>query len=244
MIGLFFLGKELEELWGSRRFVIFYLLCGVGAGFCVFLNDLGFYLYANYFSSAPRLGEAFYPMSSTIGASGAILGLMTAYGLYYPDRSVLVYFVIPLRISYFIIFSAVSALFFQFTGIWPGVSHLAHFGGILTAIIYFRIFKSNSYYRAGNHTLDLFFTWILSPFKRKPRMSVYENPNPYRKPEETFFRKPTLGLDETKMTDLEVEMKIDELLGTISKKGLKGLGVEEQLFLDRVSRLYRHKFPN
>ncbi len=243
MLGLFFFGKELEEMWGPKRFTFFYLACGIGAGLVVFLNDLGFHLFARYFSSNPRLDEFFYPTSRTVGASGAILGLLTAYGLYWPERSILVYFIIPLRISYFIIFSAASALFFQFTGIWPGVSHLAHFGGILSAVIFFRFRIKDSYYRAGNHTLDQFFAWLKLPFKRKPKMSIYENASSYRQPEQSFFKRPALGLDETKMTDVEVEMKIDELLGTISKKGLKGLSVEEQLFLDRVSRLYRHKFP-
>ncbi|MBL8994821.1 MAG: hypothetical protein JNM63_15850, partial [Spirochaetia bacterium] len=120
-----------------------------------------------------------------------------------------------------------------------------------TGILYFRFARRNSLFRAGNHTLDEFFTGIGNIFrsKRGPRYQGPTHPDDpgfqsnVRKGGFSFFQKKNDSLDENKMNDAEVEAKIDELLQVISRKGLKGLSIEEQLFLDRVSRLYRHKFP-
>ena len=83
MLSLFMFGCELERYWGSRRFFQYYCLTGIGAGLCVFLIP------SNY-------------LTSTIGASGAIYGVLLAYGLTFPDRVLYMYMLFPLQAKYFV----------------------------------------------------------------------------------------------------------------------------------------------
>lgn len=242
MFLLFILGREMEQYFGTKNFVLYYLVCGLGAGICIYGYDWITYLITGQAASG----------TGTLGASGAIMGLLLAYGLFYPDRQMLLFFIIPIKMKYFLVGTAIlSAFFMIFANLWPGVSHVGHLGGMLTGILYFRFMRRNGLFRAGNHTLDEFFSVIGGVFRGR-RKSGYQGPihpddpgfsSPVRKGGVSFFRKKDDNLDENKMNDAEVEAKIDELLQVISRKGLKGLSIEEQLFLDRVSRLYRHKFP-
>jgi membrane associated rhomboid family serine protease len=120
MLALWMFGPELEERWGTRRFLSFYALCGVGAG----LFSM-FYL----FSPVTR----FLPV---IGASGAVLGLLTAYACYFPDRQVLLFFVLPIRVWMLVAGYAVLSLVFALSQRGGVVAHLIHFGGIAVAFAY------------------------------------------------------------------------------------------------------------
>ncbi len=190
------------------------------------------------------------PAPATVGASGAVMGLLLAYGLFYPDREILFFFVIPMKMKFFLLGTFFLSAFFMATGLFKGISHSGHLGGMLTGLIIFMLARKNHLFRPGNHTLNDFFLGIKNTLGLRNRPK-YGPTHPddagfqstVRKSGSSFFAKKNDLLDENKMTDKEIEIKIDELLQVISKKGLKGLSIEEQLFLDRVSRLYRHKFP-
>ena len=114
MLSLYMFGKTLEETWGTERFLRFYFICGMGAGLCVIV--------AGYLTSTP-----FIP---TIGASGAIFGLLLAFGMLFPDTIVLVSFLFPVKAKYMVmIFGAIT--FLGSLGANSGVSHIAHLGGML-----------------------------------------------------------------------------------------------------------------
>lgn len=123
MLMLWMFGVEVENLWGTRRFMIFYLLCGAGSGcFSIF--------------------QLFNPVLSSIsiiGASGAVLGVLTAYAYYFPQRQVLLFFVIPVNIRVVVIGYAVFSLYGSLAlhGI---ISHLTHLGGIIVAISYVKLY--------------------------------------------------------------------------------------------------------
>jgi len=122
MLFLWFLGVDLERDWGTRRFLRYYFLCGVGAGVCVVLVAL------------LRPVEMYVP---TLGASGAILGLVLAYGVLYPDRIILFMLIFPMKAKYFAMICGAIA----FLGSWQpggGVSHVAHLGGMLFGYIYLK----------------------------------------------------------------------------------------------------------
>ena len=121
MLALWWFGPELEDIWGGRKFLIFYFVCGIGAGLFSFFN-----LFIN-------------PGVLVIGASGAVLGLLTAYALYYPDRQVLLFFVLPMKMRTLIIGYAVISVLLSFTG-GGKVSHITHLGGIVVAFLYLKIF--------------------------------------------------------------------------------------------------------
>jgi membrane associated rhomboid family serine protease len=123
MLMLWMFGVEVENLWGARRFMIFYLICGAGSGLFSILH-----LFNPVLSSTP-----------VIGASGAVLGVMTMYAYYFPQRQVLLFFVLPINIRVVVLGAALVSLFGSIAphGI---ISHLTHLGGILVAICYIKLY--------------------------------------------------------------------------------------------------------
>jgi len=117
MFALWMFGSELDYMWGSRRFLTFYLLCGIGGGL---LNVV--------VNSAP-----------TIGASGAIMGILVAYGMTFPNRPVMIFpLFIPIPAKIFVIIYAALDLFSGLTATDSGVAHFAHLGGALTGFLLLR----------------------------------------------------------------------------------------------------------
>ncbi len=110
-------GRELEDRWGSAKFLLYYFVSGVGAGLITAL-----------FSKYP-----------VVGASGAIYGLLLAYGVLYPNRIILLMFIFPMKAKYAVILFAALEFFASMRGSADGISHVTHlggmvFGGILLAI--------------------------------------------------------------------------------------------------------------
>jgi len=122
MLSLWWFGAELEYIWGRGKFLLFYFVCGIGSGlFTVF------YLLANQ------------PNVIVIGASGAVLGLLTAYAFYYPQRQILLFGIFPVRMRTLVIGYAAISVFFTFTGGGGNVSHVVHLGGIVIAYLYLKV---------------------------------------------------------------------------------------------------------
>jgi membrane associated rhomboid family serine protease len=121
MLALWMFGSELENLWGTRRFVKYYFFTGIGAGITTAL--------INPHSIIP-----------TIGASGAIYGLLLAYGVTYPDRPILLYFIVPIKAKYFVVLFGMIELVASFSGSHSGIAHLAHLGGLIFGWLYLRGF--------------------------------------------------------------------------------------------------------
>jgi membrane associated rhomboid family serine protease len=121
MLTLWMFGAPIEETWGTRRFLQYYFICGVGAGVCVVLADL----------------LTGYQYQATIGASGAIYGVLLAYGMLFPNQTVLFMFLFPIKAKYLVmIFGAIA-----FLGSFQGggtVSNLAHLGGLIFGFAYMK----------------------------------------------------------------------------------------------------------
>jgi membrane associated rhomboid family serine protease len=121
MLGLWFLGKDLEETWGTDRFLKFFFFCGIGAGLCV--------VALNYLFGTPNV--------LTLGSSGAIYGIFLAAAMLWPDRQIIFYFV-PLKLKYFVmILGAIAFL----SSLRPasGVSDIAHLGGMLFGYLFLQM---------------------------------------------------------------------------------------------------------
>lgn len=121
MLALWMFGTELEWLWGTRRFLRFYFVTGVGAALCSTLVTPN--------STIP-----------IIGASGAIYGLLAAYGLLFPDRILLLYLVIPIKAKYFVLILGLITFWSSLTSTGGGVAHVAHLGGMLFGWLYLKGF--------------------------------------------------------------------------------------------------------
>jgi membrane associated rhomboid family serine protease len=126
MLSLWMFGVELERMWGTKYFTQYYFITGVGAGLTqIILGVLPF-----------PFAEQFYS-SITIGASGAVYGLLLAYGLYFPHRPILMYFIFPVPARYFVMIVGGIALL-SASGDVGGVAHTAHLGGIAAGYLYLK----------------------------------------------------------------------------------------------------------
>jgi len=121
MLTLWMFGSPIEETWGTRRFLQYYFICGVGAGVCVVLANLAF-------------GN---PYQRVIGASGAIYGLLLAYGMLFPNQTVLFSFLFPIKAKYMVMIMGVLAFMASFQG-GGTVSNLAHLGGMVFGFAYMK----------------------------------------------------------------------------------------------------------
>ena len=115
MLTLWMFGTELERVWGTRYFLKYYFATGIGAGVLTVLIALLPFGFAQ---------EIYW--TATIGASGAIFGLLLAYGLYYPDRPIYLYFVFPIPARYFVLIIGAISLFAG-----GGIAHATHLGGVV-----------------------------------------------------------------------------------------------------------------
>jgi rhomboid family protein len=126
MLALWMFGTEIERIWGTRQFVKFYFVTGMGAALLTVLFA------ALPFGFARELQQAV-----VIGASGAIYGLLLAYALYYPDRPVLLALLFPIPAKYFVMIIGAIAFYSSF-GATGGVASATHLGGLIVAYFYLR----------------------------------------------------------------------------------------------------------
>ncbi|MET0638235.1 MAG: rhomboid family intramembrane serine protease [Chitinophagaceae bacterium] len=144
MIALWMFGAQLENYWGSKRFLIFYLVSGLGAAF-LHLAVLYFQLTPIY-NALPGLpmeqqydyiNHPYSPLNgATVGASGAVFGCLAAYGYLFPNTLIYLYFAIPIKAKWFVIIYAGLELFLGVkNSAGDNVAHFAHLGGAIAGII-------------------------------------------------------------------------------------------------------------
>jgi membrane associated rhomboid family serine protease len=133
MFTLWMFGKDLELTWGTRRFLKYYFLCGIGAGVCVVI------------------GNALFGTldTRTIGASGAIYGVLLAFGMLFPDVKVLFFFLFPIKAKYFVMIVGAISFMMTFGSSGGGVSHVAHLGGMVFGYLYLKSGRINKRISAG-----------------------------------------------------------------------------------------------
>lgn len=136
MWSLFIFGSVLERVWGSKKFLLFYFVCGLGAAAVhtgvqaiqahVIMNQIA--------ESLPGAVAKYHSLLGipTVGASGAIYGILLGYGMLYPDsRLTLIFPPVSLKAKWFVIIFAVIELVTGVTGTVEGVAHFAHLGGMI-----------------------------------------------------------------------------------------------------------------
>ena len=118
MLALWMFGTELERAWGTRAFLRYYFVVGIAAAVSTILVS----------STLPFAARTF--STTTIGASGGIYGLLLAYGLSFPNRPILLYFVFPIPAKYFVMILGAIALLMALSDSGGGVAHITHLGGL------------------------------------------------------------------------------------------------------------------
>ena len=117
MLVLFFFGPPLEARWGSKEFIRFYMLCGLGG---------------------VALSFVFMP-SWIVGASAAVYGVMLAFAITWPEAPIYVWGIFPVKAKWLAAFLFVITFMSAFGGAGGGIAHFAHLGGLLTAFLYLKV---------------------------------------------------------------------------------------------------------
>jgi membrane associated rhomboid family serine protease len=125
MLTLWMFGVDLERRWGTRFFARYYLICGLGAAATtLFASLLPLWFSGDLYGSV------------TVGASGAIYGLLVAYAITYPNRPILVFLLFPLPARVAVLLFGAIAFYFSVSDSRGGVAHAAHLGGLLAGYLY------------------------------------------------------------------------------------------------------------
>ena len=120
LFALWIFGQALENLWGTKRFLLYYFLTGIGAGIVQILVSDG----------------------STIGASGSVFGILLGFGMMFPDNRIMLLFPpIPIKAKYFVAMYGLFELFNGLTRTDSGVAHFAHLGGLVVGFILIKLWK-------------------------------------------------------------------------------------------------------
>jgi membrane associated rhomboid family serine protease len=209
--GLWMFGMEIEHIWGPRKFLTFYLMCGVVAGIAQLLL-------------APILDRP----SIVIGASGAVYGVLVAFGMMFPDRYIYLYFLIPVKVKYFVIVLIILGLFSL--GQPTDVANLAHLGGALAGYIYLLIDMK----RIPGHALfQRIGWWWNGMFAPRPEhdddvveAKVFDMNEGLRESQ------PREKNDQS----AEVQKRIDNILDKISRGGYQSLTEDEKKILFEASK--------
>jgi membrane associated rhomboid family serine protease len=207
MLALWMFGMELENTWGSRKFLIFYLLCGIGGAIANLLIT-------------PLLGQA----APTVGASGAVFGVLIGFAMLFPNRLIYLYFLVPVKAKYLITIWIGLELFFGVTGSSGGVAHFAHLGGVAVGLVYMAI------------DLDILplREWLIR-FKGEDARPFADPVRANTDARDAQFFDITTGrpMDRDQRVTQEV---IDEILDKISKGGYQSLTEDEKRILNEASK--------
>ncbi len=210
LLGLWMFAGDLETLWGSRLFLRYYLFCGIGAG--IFIAAMNYFVVVKY---GPNPFAPYAP--TTLGASGAIYGILLAYGLTWPNREVLLYFLIPVKMKYLVIVFGVIEFFGTLTsvkGMGGNISHIGHLGGLVSGLVFILVRSRSGQGRTG-----------AKPASASPWAKLMKKRRLRKKQKEINER-------------IEAKRIIDTLLEKIARDGMSALSDGERSKLDWARHHY------
>lgn len=237
MFALWMFGRTMESVWGPRKFFAFYMLCGIGAGLTQEIWQLGEYYVeglANY--EYVNTGAAMIPMGdylnmwTTIGASGACYAVLLAFGMTFPNETLIIFPIpIPLKAKYFVVVVAAIELFSSFATN-GNVAHFAHLGGMVFGYFIIRHWRRQGARRSGfmgwenyNPPRDGFFKRMRNKFNE-----AMQNRN--ERPNDAHLRGYDNRRDDYEYNERknEKQQEIDRILEKIKKSGYESLTNEEK----------------
>ena len=214
MFALWMFGNAIENAWGPKRFLILYFVCGIGAGLTQELVQYIQFSDIHNFQNVNLGGrivpvEDYLNMLTTVGASGAVYGILLAFGMMWPNSMIYLYFLIPIKTKWFVLIYGLLELFTGFSSI-DNVAHFAHVGGMVFGLLLILYWKNQG--NGGN-----------SKFKIKFNKNKSGN------------GRPKSDWDYNKERHDE-DRKTDEILDKISRGGYDSLTKEEKEFLFKQSK--------
>jgi membrane associated rhomboid family serine protease len=154
MLALWMFGVELERLWGTRFFLRYYAITGIGAGISTVLASFLPFAFTRGMYGA-----------LTIGASGAIFGLLLAYALYFPRREIYMYFLFRVPVRVFVTIVGAVALFSAIGSQHGGMAHVAHLSGLIVGYVYLK--SGNPRFHPIAEVKYRYLKWKINRMRRK-----------------------------------------------------------------------------
>lgn len=234
MLMLWMFARSVEPAWGERRFLIFYLVCGLGAAVCQELVQLVEYhalglagvAQSTYIQAGLRVGD-YLNMWNTVGASGSIYGVLLAFAMTFPNARILLLIPpIPLKAKYMALLCIAIELYSAWHVSGDGVAHCAHLGGMLFGWLLIRRWRRQDKQSANS---GQYWSWTeYKPAKpgKKERLKAW-----WKKVKETARREATDDM-KTPIDDEEREAQkqreIDRILEKIKHSGYSSLSDDEK----------------
>ena len=241
MFALWMFGSVIERVWGPKKFLFYYICCGIGAGMTQELvqyisyqmEGIAAYQYVSA-GGVQMTTDAYINLWTTIGASGAVYGILLAFGMIFPnERLFIIPFPFPIKAKWLIVGYIAIELFSAMSGPGDGVAHMAHLGGMLFGFLLIRYWQHHpdSSGRYGRSNGMDFFDNMKRKFeesqrKRRANMDMNrEEPDPRRESDEEYNARQRRNQEE-----------IDAILDKIRKSGYDSLTKEEKRRLFEQSR--------
>ena len=177
MFALWMFGSVIERVWGPKKFLFYYIVCGIGAGFVqeivqyanYMVEDIAAYQYVN--AGGVQLStDAYINLWTTIGASGAVYAILLAFGMIFPnERLFIIPFPFPIKAKWLVIGYIAIELFSAMSAPGDGVAHMAHLGGMLFGFLLIRYWQKHpdSSQRFGRSRGQEFFEKMKRNFEKR-----------------------------------------------------------------------------
>ncbi len=196
MFILWMFGTEIELTWGTRRFLKYYFLCGIAGGLFTVM---------------------FLPNSPvpTIGASGAIYGLLVAYAIMFPNRLLYIFFLFPVKVKWAVLAFVALEFFASFNAATSTIGHLAHLGGAVVGFIYLKM------------------DWR---FRR-----IFQKLNPWHWFTSVRYKSRVHKMEKNRQKTEDIMKRVDEILDKINAVGIENISEEDRQFLGSASDILSKK---
>lgn len=198
MMMLWMFGDEVAEFMGARKFVGLYIFSGIFAG----VFSIPFYLFGSL-----------SPYAMIIGASGALMGVFVAYYKFFPERTLLLFFIIPLKMKYAI--WVLIALDIMMSQTNDSIAHFTHLGGVLAGFIFMNLFNS---------PVPFWEKW----FQPKGKKQRSQNNSSEK-------------VLEGEVGYLDQDKQMDTILSKVNKEGVNSLTESERQYLLKAGERLRHR---
>jgi membrane associated rhomboid family serine protease len=226
MLFLWWFGNEIEEMYGSREFLAYYLTAAVTGALAYAAWELGTKWGVATTATDPALEHFIRPV---IGASGAVTAVLVLYACHFPHRTIFLFYLLPIPIWLFVVLEVGMDAFGLLSGNSGVVAVAVHLGGAAFAFLY---------YKAQWRLLNLgssVWSWLRSRRLNRPRLRVYREEEPPRRAPVAVAAAPKSDVDE------HLEAKLDEVLEKVARFGQDSLTESERQILFRASEVYKKR---
>ena len=233
MFGLWMFGCVIENVWGPKKFLFYYISCGIGAGLCQELAQYGTYMvehleeyqYVVVNGGIQMSTEAYLNTMTTIGASGAVYAVILAFGMSFPnERLFIIPFPFPIKAKWFVLFYVAIEFFSALGSSGDGVAHTAHLGGMLFGFLMIRYWNRHPSSGFDRGRGQQFFENLKRNFEQRQRQHQQNNNN-HMHAERGSSKEDDREFNARKRQNQE---EIDAILDKIRKSGYDSLTKEEK----------------